>query len=151
MQDRLLMGKEAVESVGYKQRVLPQKILWLAIATGLATGSALLSSYWPLSVLSILLIFAGIIQPRSPQLGRILLSVVAPLMSVWVIPVGFVILWETLGVEPGRHDPLFLALTTSWMLSPILLLWCDVALIVEARRERRECRDLPPATSSHTN
>jgi hypothetical protein len=146
------MEDEAVESVSFKQRVLPQKIRWLAIATGLVTGSALLSFYWPLSVLPILLMFAGIVQPRSPQLGRLVLSVVAPLISVWVIPVGFMILWETLRGEPGRHDLLFLAITSSWMLSPILLLWCDTALLVEARRERRERRDLAPAvTSSHTN
>ena len=144
------MKEEAVESVSYKQRVLPQKIRWLAIATGLVTAGALLSSYWPLSVLSILLIFAGIVQPRSPQLGRLVLSVVAPLMSVWVIPVGFVMLWETLTGEPGRHDLLFLAISSSWMLSPILLLWFDIALLVEARRERRERRDLAPAvTNSH--
>jgi hypothetical protein len=141
-----------VESVSYKQRVLPQKIRWLAIATGLVTGSALLSFYWPFSVLAILLIFAGIIQPLSPQLGRLVLSVVAPLLSVWVIPVGFVVLWEMLGAKPGRHDLLFLAITSSWMLSPILLLWCDTALLAEAIRERRERRDLPPAiTSSYTN
>jgi uncharacterized membrane protein len=141
-----------VESVSYKERVLPQKIRWLAIAAGLVTGSALLSFYWPLSVLAILLMFAGIVQPRSPQLGRLVLSVVAPLISVWVIPVGFMILWETLRGEPGRHDLLFLAITLSWMLSPILLLWCDTALLVETRRERRERRDLAPAvTSSHTN
>jgi len=36
------------------------------------------------------------------------------------------------------------------MLSPILLLWFDIALLVEARRERRERRDLAPAvTNSH--
>ena len=134
--------EEVVESVNYKQRVLPQKIRWLAIATGLATGSALLSLYWPLSVLSILLIFAGITQHRLPLLGRLVLSVVAPLVSVWVIPFGCMVFWETLRGNPGRHDLLFLAITLSWMLSPILLLWCDTAILVEARRERRKRRDL---------
>jgi hypothetical protein len=142
-----------LESVNYKQRVLPQNIRWLAIATGLVTGSALLTVSWPLSVPAILLMLAGIVQPRSPQLGRLVLSVVAPLISVWVIPVGFIFLLEILTGEPaGRHDLLFLAITLSWMLSPILLLWCDIALLVEARRDRRERRDLAPAvTISHTN
>jgi 4-amino-4-deoxy-L-arabinose transferase-like glycosyltransferase len=147
------MKEEAVESVSYNQRVLPQKIRWLAIATGPVTGIALLSLFWPGVVLAILLMFAGIVQPRSPQFGRLVLSVVAPLISVLVIPVSFMILWETLGGEfGGPHDLRFLAMTLSWMLSPILLLCCDAALLVEARRERRERRDIAPAvTNSHTN
>src|SRR5580658_5890923 len=103
------MKEEAVESVSYKQGVLPQKIRWLAIATGLVTAGALLSSYWPLSVLSILLIFAGIVQPRSPQLGRLVLSVVAPLMSVWVIPVGFVMFGKRSQENPAA------TICSSWL------------------------------------
>ena len=139
-------------SVSYKQRVLPQKIRWLAIAAGFVTGSAVLSFTWLLSVPAILLMFAGIVQPRSPQLGRLVLSVVAPLIGVGAIPVGALFLWEMARGAPFPHDPLGLAITSSWVLSPILLIWCNATLLAEAIRERRSCRDLPPpAASSHTN
>jgi hypothetical protein len=146
------MEEKAVGSVSYQQRVLPQRIRWLAIAAGFVTGSALLSFAWFLSVPAILLMFAGIVQPRSPQLGRIVLSVVAPLIGVWVIPTGAWFLWEMVSGENFRHDLLGLAITLSWLLAPILLIWCNAALLAEARRERRSRRDLSPsATTSHAN
>ena len=141
-----------MKSVSYKQRVLPQKIRLLAIAAGFVTGSAVLSFTWLLSVPAIFLIFAGIVQPRSPQFGRLVLSIVTPLIGACVIPAGALFSWEVIRGAPFRHDLLGLALTLTWMLSPILLIWCNAALLVEAIAERRSRLDLPPATTSnHTN
>jgi len=143
----------AVRSVHYKQRVLPRTTRLLAIAAAFVAGISFLSFTGVLSLLAVLLIFASNVQPRFPQFGRLVSSVIAPLMSVYAVPIGTMSLWETAKGEPFPHDLLRLAIASSWMLSPILLIWCNAALVAEAIRERRSRRDLPaPAlTDSPTN
>jgi hypothetical protein len=122
--------------VASKSRILPRRIRWLAVVTGCAVGIALLSFKWA-AVAGLFLIVGGLVQPWLPRTGRWLLSVVAPLLAVWVVPMGGVFLLaavkgETLGIDFNSRS-----LALAWMAAPVLLIWCIAALAVEARRERR--------------
>ena len=119
-----------------KNRILPRNVRWLAVVTGCVVGIALLSFKWAASC-GIVLIVAAVVQPWMPRTGRWVLSVVAPLLGVWIVPMGGLFLLgavkgETLGIDFSSRG-----LALAWMLSPILLIWCNVALVVEARKERR--------------
>ncbi len=118
-----------------KKRILPRKVRWLAVVTGCVVGIALLSFKWA-AVCGIVLTVAAVVQPWMPRTGRWVLSVVAPLLGVWIVPMGGLFLLgavkgETLGVDFFSRG-----LALAWMLSPILLVWCVAALVVEARKER---------------
>jgi hypothetical protein len=62
----------------------------------------------------------------------------APLLCIWVVPFAGVYWWET--IKGHNYPPLdvrALSLFFAWLLSPILLIWCNAALLVEAVKERR--------------
>jgi len=127
----------SLESASYQRRVLPRKIRWLAILTGRMTGVALLSFLW-LSLSGLILIVGAVVQTRLPRTGRWVLYLAAPMVSVWVVPFGAVNWWETLqGLNRPPLDVFGLSLSFAWLISPILLLWCNAALVLEAVKERR--------------
>jgi hypothetical protein len=128
--------EDALESVSYKSRILPRKLRFLAVMTGCVVGIALMSYTWR-SLSAIPLILGAVLQPRVPRMGRLLLSVAAPLLSAWVVPLGVIMLVGTVRGDPFPHDFLGVSLTLAWILSPILLLWCDATLVAEAVKERR--------------
>ena len=132
----------------YKQRVLPRTTRLLAIAAAFVGGIAFSSLTWLLSLLALPLIFASIIQPHLPRLGRVLMWVFAPLMSVYAVPIGTMFLWEIARGMPFPHDRLGLAITSSWLLSLILFVCCDFALLSEAINERRSHGNIPPAPAN---
>lgn len=99
-------------------------------------GIALLSFKW-LSVSGVFLILGAAVQPRMPRAGRWLLSVAAPLLCVWIVPMGGLFLVAAIKGEPLPHDFFGLGLILAWLLAPILLVWCVAALVVEAVKERR--------------
>jgi len=125
-----------LESANHKNRILPLKIRWLAVVTGCVVGIALLSFKW-LSVSGVFLVVGAIVQPYAPRAGRWLLSVVAPLLAVWIVPMGGLFLLGAVKGENLGLDFFSRGLAFAWMLSPILLVWCIAALAVEARKERR--------------
>jgi hypothetical protein len=125
-----------LESVSYKSRILTRKLRILALITGCIVGIALMSYTW-LSLSAIPLILGALFQPRVPRTGRLLLFVAAPLLSAWVVPLGVIMLVGTARGDPFPHDFLGVILTFAWILSPMLLIWCDTALVVEAVKERR--------------
>jgi hypothetical protein len=125
-----------LESGVYEKRVLPRKVRRLAVVTGCVVGIALLSFKW-LAVAGIFLIVGAAVQPWMPRTGRWVLSVVAPLLGVWIVPMGGLFLLGAVKGETLGLDFYSRGLAFAWMLSPILLIWCNVALVVEARRERR--------------
>lgn len=131
-----------LEPAGYKSRILPRQILWLAVVTGCVAGMALLSFKWG-AVAGLFLIMGAVVQPFMPRTGRWLLSVVAPLLGIWIVPLGGLFL---LGAVKGKAlggDFNSRGLALAWRLSPILLIWCNVALVIEARRERRARQPAP--------
>ena len=126
-----------MESVDYKNRILSRKTRWLAALTGCVSGVALLSFSW-LCVLGIILIIGAVLQPRVPRAGRWLLYVATPLLSLWVVPTGAVVWVETAkGLSHITHEVIPQGLSLAWIVSPILLIWCNAVLLVEAVKERR--------------
>jgi hypothetical protein len=132
----VLAGKVALESVNYKTRILPHRIRCLAVVTGCVVGIALLSFKWA-AVTGLLLIVGATVQPWMPRAGRWVLSVVVPLLDIWIIPMGGLFLLGAVKGETLCVDFFSRGLAFAWMLSPVLLVWCSVALVVEARKERR--------------
>jgi hypothetical protein len=126
-----------MESGVYEKRVLPRKVRWLAVVTGCVVGIALLSFKW-LAVCGIVLIAAAVVQPWMPRTGRWALSVVAPLLGIWIVPMGGLFLLGAVKGETLGLDIYSRGLAFAWMLSPLLLIWCNVALVVEARRVAKD-------------
>ena len=100
-------------------------------------------SHYLVTLLVIFPIIAVIVQPRLPRAGRWLLSVAAPLLSVWIVPIGIMVLVKTVRGEPWPHDFIGVVFELAWTLSPILLIWCNAALVIEAVKERCARRDVP--------
>ena len=135
-----------MESANYENRILSRKTRGLAAVTGFVSGVALLSFKW-LCVAGIFLIIGAVLQPRLPRAGRWLLYVAVPLMSVWVVPLGVLTLVATATGERPPYDVFGLSLALAWTLSPVLLIWCNAALVVEAVKDRRARRDAPAAST----
>jgi hypothetical protein len=122
----------------HAERVLPRKIRLLAVIAGCFGAIALLGFSALFSVSAIPLIMGALVQPKLPYLGRWLISVAAPALSMWIILGGGVFWLETLrGGNPFLPYLLPMVLSVVWMVSPILFIWCDVALLLEAFQNRR--------------
>lgn len=120
-------------------RVLPRNLRLLAGATGCVTGIALLGLSETLSVAAILLIVGAMVVGWLPRTGRWLILAPALFVTVMVLPVGSYNLFEAVreGRFQGPHDFAGIVMSLSWLLSPILLIWCDTALLIDATKEMR--------------
>ncbi len=135
--------------VGYEGRILPLRIRLLAGATGCVTGIAFLGLSETLSLFGIFLILGAMVVGWLPLAGRWLIVGAVLFGSVFILPICLshpveIIRGPFVGmVAPvrlssigGPHDLTFLPMSLSWLLSPILLLWCDTALLIEAVKAR---------------
>jgi hypothetical protein len=136
-------------AIGHEGQILPLGIRLLAAATGCVTGIAFLGLSETLSLLGIFLILGAIVVGSLPCAGRWLIVGTALLGSVFILPICLshpieIVSGPFVGtVAPvrlrsigGPHDLTFLPMSLSWLLSPILLLWCDAALLIEAVKGR---------------
>lgn len=122
-------------------QVLPRKTRWLAILAGCLSGLAATFVFGPfMFIFSSLLILGAVVQPRWHRPGRWLLAFGAFIQTFYSI--GFVLLQEVFAV---RSLPAFRTLADRIYLfifllvastSVLLVAWCDVALIVDARKSR---------------
>jgi uncharacterized membrane protein len=55
-------------------------------------------------------------------------------LSLYVLPIGAVILLECLKTLRSYHDFNIVAVTLGWAGSFLLLAWCDAALMIESRK-----------------
>lgn len=125
-----------METVSYQNRILSSRLRWLAVAAGCISGIALVS-FVVLAAFGILPIVAAAIQRRTPRVGRMVLYVGAAALTYLVVPFGMIALRDTIKTGFFRLDFVAVTLTLAWILSPPLVIWCDVALVLEAVRERR--------------
>jgi hypothetical protein len=91
-------------------------------------------------VIPMSLVLGAIVQPYSPRPGRWLLSVGAFYLSVIGVPyLGLMVAGAALHLRDSIDlNSLFLLLA---LVAPlVLLIWCDVALVVDARRQSRNSR-----------
>src|ERR1700733_306573 len=107
-------------------------IRWLAFVTGCVTaltGLPVLALASP--IISGFMIVGVPVARRFPQHGRDLIRAGAIFVTLWVIPVSTVILDAS---RSGGRDPRVVAAAA---VSLLLVVWCDIALVVEAIRLRR--------------
>ena len=126
--------RESRDQIG---KILPERIRWLAIASGCIAaiaGALGFGLFFP--ILPTFLIVGAIIQPHFPRQGRGLMWVGALFLSVFVLPPGAAILLDSVRGLP-YHDVNFVGMTLLWSASFLLLGWCDAELVIEARKTLR--------------
>jgi len=122
------------ELLGYTPEIVPARIRLLSVVTGCFTavaGSLVFGPFY--SIPPIILVFGVIVQPYLRAAGKWFIAIGATFLSlevtVWglAIPDGFKLLHL-------YHDRNFLAVFSSSIISVLLVTWCDVALIIDARK-----------------
>ena len=119
---------------GQSAEIVPAKIRLLSIATGCFTaigGSLVVGVLF--SIPPIILILGAIAQPYLRVIGRWLIGVGAVLLSLEVL-VFVVVIPEGIRLLRLYHDRNFVGTLSFSIASVLLVAWCDVALIVDARR-----------------
>ena len=117
--------------------IVPAKIRLLSIATGCLTaigGSIILGLFF--SIPPIILVLGAVAQPYIRVVGKWLIGLGATLLSLEVMALVAVIP-EGVWLLRLYHDRNFLATLSFSIASVLLVAWCDVALIIEARRPSR--------------
>jgi hypothetical protein len=107
------------------------------MATGIATGGAgVLAFGWLFLIVPSVLIVGALVQPRAPRSGKLLMWVGAGIVSIVIVPVGFEVLRESNNIARLVKDPKTVAISLLFIMSTALVISCDVALAVNAVRNR---------------
>jgi len=125
---------------------LPARIRAVCVAAGCV--SALASLAVGGFVYAIPLVAATLIQPRLPRPGRRLIWLSAAFLTLIMVPMSVVLIPEALKTPLNRHYSFSLLMFALWVLSPLLITWCDLELLIDAvgtRRERRTTDQPHPA------
>ena len=123
------------ESKSQITEVVASRVRWPAIATGCLTAVAgSLSFGWLFPIVPGFLILGAIVQPRFPRPGRGLMCVGALFLTITVLPIGFGILFESFRTLRSHPDFNMLGMTLLWVVSFLLVMWCDIALVIEGVR-----------------
>jgi hypothetical protein len=111
---------------------------WVAIGAGFLTAVyGFLAGGWLSLVLPILLIAGAVVSPYSPREGRRLIRVCAILLSIGFFPLAFFSL-RGIGADlSSYHDINILEMVGLSLATPLLVAWCDAALVVDALGRRR--------------
>lgn len=112
--------------------IVARKTRWLAIATGCftaVTGSVSITVL--MAIVPVLLILGAIAQPRFPRAGLGLMLVSALSLSAWVIPMGVLFLSQRFRTLRVYHDFNAVAITSLFVVSFFLVVYCDAALIID--------------------
>jgi len=129
--------KANAEGQTSKTRALPRNVRLLAATASCVTGIALLGLSGILSLIAIFPIVGAIVAGWFPRSARWLILAPCLFLSVLVLPIFFANLIAFIK-DPfeGPHDFNFLAMSLSWLLSPILLIWCDTTLVIDLVKRR---------------
>jgi hypothetical protein len=122
-----------------KVEIFPLKIRLLAVAAGCVNGLAL-SLLSPLFfLLHFPLILGATLQPYSPRVGKWVMS--AGVLITTLYSSQFAVLAAiSIGRLRLHHAFEDLAFLSLFLTSIILVVWCDAALVADARRLRRADR-----------
>jgi len=110
---------------------------WLAILAGCVagiTGALSVSLFFP--IVPSLLILGAIAQHRFHRFGFWLMVVGALFLSLWVLPIGAIVLLGSLRTLHLYRDFNIVAGILGWTGSFLLLAGCDTALMIESRKLR---------------
>ena len=130
------------KSAGQNTRgIVTKSTRWLAVAAGCFTAvTGTISVGGLFFVAPIFLILGVVFQPRARRLGRWLIWVGAAFLNLMALPQGIVLLpeyFKTMHIDPHyQHDALRF-LIPLWVVSLLLILWCDLALVIDAVKTSR--------------
>jgi hypothetical protein len=118
--------------VGLSTGVISAKLRWLAVA------AALCHAIWgPAGFGLSFLIPGALVQPRAPTSGRWLMWIGALFLSLIVVPFGPVGEFERARMLRTDHGIETVAISSLFVASTVLVIWCDLAPVMEA--SRRKC------------
>lgn len=107
----------------------------IAIVTGLITGTALsVGMGFFAAIVPMLLIAGAILQPRFRLLGFWLMIAASAQLSLWMLPFGAWLLYDSVRVLHWYRDLNTAMITSIWAISLALLVVCDGILALEGRR-----------------
>ena len=125
------------EPLGQTSEVLPSKIRWLAIVAACIAGIAGFFSVGPLlSLIASIQILGAIVQPHSPRLGRWLLWVGTSFLSLYVFVLVAPQVIEGIRMVRLYGDRSSYEVFSISLVSVVLIIWCDTALLIDAWRLR---------------
>jgi hypothetical protein len=123
------LGIDASES---RTWIVSGKTRWLAILTRVFTAVAAAVSVTRLvAFVPILLILGAIAQRRFPRTGFALMVLSATSLSSWVVPITVGLLIQSVRTLPIYHDFNIVAVTSLYVVSSLLVICCDKALIID--------------------
>ena len=115
----------------------PANTRWLSIAAGCFAGAVgALAFGWVFPAMALVLVCGAIAQPYTPRVGKWLVWVGAAILTV---NVGLFLLPQALGsmlVLARTPDTNLLLFFLADVVSVVLMVWCDVALVVEDRKTK---------------
>jgi hypothetical protein len=120
--------------------IISPKLRWLAIATGCVVASTGVLLQWTDPIGPAFLALGAAIQPRSSRPGRWLMWLSALSTNVWTSAIAVALLRE---IKTGNFPLPALAIYLAFA----LLLWCDVALVMDAMSPARRQADRVQASS----
>lgn len=113
--------------------VISNRRRWLALITGLVFAFVGFFHYGPLFlILPLILIIGAIAQPRFRRVGRWMLAIGAGVLTYGTTfaAVPAIILIRELPVHHSNEELIFLVLCLATVM---LVVWCDVELVIDAR------------------
>lgn len=122
-----------------KHGIFPGRIRLLAILAGCISGliGSLSMGYGFAIFPSLLILGAAVAQPLLPRSGRWIMLIGALMLSVAALPFGAEMMFYGIRPLARYHDFNALGVFTLWVMSFLLVAWCDVVLLVEAIRGSR--------------
>jgi hypothetical protein len=113
-----------------KKLLISDRTRWFAVITGFVTACAGVFAGGLFLVMPIPLILGAVIQPRFPRAGRGLICAGALWLTFWVFDIGFF-----MALENRSND--HLAVVAFSLVSVLLVVLCDLAIVMEEVRIRR--------------
>ena len=113
--------------------VVPAWIRAVAVAAGCFAFGCVFVLAWGSFLESTSLVLGAVVQPRSPRIGRWLMWVSALLLSAILLPTGSRVAYDFI----LYHHRAILWTESLIVLVAGLIVWCDVALVIDAMSQKR--------------
>lgn len=144
------------ESNGEPLGLVASRTRWLVVAAALfATAAGFTLGGLLLLPLASFMILGAVVQPRSPRSGRWLMWTSASLLTLHFLPASVVLLSGifrtpppivTLSGTPRNPVPyvdlVALGIISLWLVSSLLVMWCDAELVIDAWKLRAAPREV---------
>ena len=115
---------------------MPARLRWVAIAAGCVAGAFGISLTFLFPLFSVPLVLGALMQPRSTRSGRWLMWVGALMINCFSLYFAWAIMLEDFRRLP-QYDFITVAFFYLSIVTVILVSWCDVELVLDAVRLKR--------------